>query len=108
MSQTVGPWDFCSQEGPRDLTLKRRHFLVGHHNGRGVAVVFGDEHESEPSEDNARLVAASPDLLDACKRLVMQAEMTTDYLEFTDGTLHSACQQARAALLKAGYTQEAL
>lgn len=54
---TPGPWGFRSRE-PRDVTLKRPHWEVGVHMGRGIAIVFGD------TEANAAFIAAaSPDVI---------------------------------------------
>lgn len=32
--------------GPRDVVLKRDHWLVGYPQGKGLAIVFGDDDEN--------------------------------------------------------------
>lgn len=44
------------------------------------------------------LIAAAPKLQAALQRLLVQAELTSDYGEAEHGTLRSACKQAQAAL----------
>ncbi len=60
---TPGPWGYVD-ESPRDVRLKRAHWSVGALEGReGVALVFRDEA-------NAKLIAAAPELLEACQAMV--------------------------------------
>lgn len=58
-------WAYVVQDGPRELTLKRRHWEVGQARGerKGIAIVFRDEA-------HARLIASAPDLLKEREELV--------------------------------------
>jgi len=59
---TRGPWVYqVSPLTGKDIQLKRAHWCVGIAGGQGLALVF-------ESEANARLVAASPQLLALAKR----------------------------------------
>lgn len=90
---TPGPWDVL----PYVDAIK-----ILDSNGSSIALVC-DRWTDEPGmpPDNARLIAAAPDMLAALQRLCEQAEMTEDYRDSFDGTLVNACKQARAAIAKA-------
>lgn len=64
---TPGPWAYQAKPGPRELTFKRRHWVIGSTvTGHGVGIAFGDG-PGEPDDANARLIAAAPDMLEALK-----------------------------------------
>lgn len=65
---TKGPW-------PVDYTGDGKRIIVGEGlvegpNGYDVAEVYSDDCPRAVAEANARLIAASPDLLEACKALL--------------------------------------
>ena len=68
-AHTPGPWRYEAAE-PAGVNLKRAHWRVGQADApaRGVALAFGDD------EANARLIAAAPDMLEALKDIIEQAE----------------------------------
>lgn len=61
MAHTPGPWS----------AIKAAHGVIDIFDGRGrdIVTVFGGGVEPESKEANARLMAASPELLDAVKKL---------------------------------------
>jgi hypothetical protein len=60
---TPGPWKAIAA-GPREVRLKRDHWEIGSETTRrGVAYAFGGD------DANAKLIAAAPELLEACKTL---------------------------------------
>ena len=65
---TPGPWIICDkQEEPRTVKIG-----TGENGWLGVAQSFGDTQEEATA--NAKLIAAAPDLLEACKGLVEYLE----------------------------------
>jgi len=91
MSYTPGPWRLASRDvGYRVLAPGES----GHRNGMCyVADVYGDLVDADPL-DNARLIAAAPELLDALQTL--HAEHVCNY----DPSIMS-WDDARAAINKA-------
>lgn len=95
---TPGPWykDICGR-------IWRRHPSDLYEYGGGVAGDkpiatvwrgwYGEEEAGFPLEANARLIAAAPELLEACEGLLGLAER--------DGWLHIAVNAARDAIAKA-------
>ena len=71
MSQTIaqpthtpGPWTLRAVQ-PGEAVFKRPFWEIGAEvSGKGVAFAFGND------EANARLIAAAPDLLAACKAVI--------------------------------------
>lgn len=65
MKHTPGPWIFEEVRGSDDKTLVYRRILnVGNvYKQKGIASTGIDEE----AEANARLIAAAPELLEACK-----------------------------------------
>lgn len=84
MKHTPGPWK------------KRPHFtpagnaIVVDSSNIGIAGVFGKSHEQD-AEANAALIAAAPELLEACK-------MILPYLQSNNGY---GADQIEAAIAKA-------
>jgi len=111
---TKGPWTI--DNGPKSLDADHRlfeiHSLTGGktNDGNVIAIVVGDifDHTvplKNQAEANARLIAAAPDLLEACKKayntLSEARDLATDDENFDptdiDDTLnkiHAACSKA--------------
>lgn len=107
---TPGPWVYCytgtsNAEMFRIKTNARRE-------QSGIARVFSWTDHSEESKENARLIAAAPELLEALDQLICggcghrigwngvhDAEQTR--LERTDWKKCNWCKHARAAIAKA-------
>lgn len=111
---TPTPWGFNRHSGPRDVTIKRDHFVVGAPikggGGDGVAIVFGPERGNEsPSDANAafivRAVNAHDALVEALTRLAKWADFPRQwpvgsYLAY-DRDVIAAREALRAAGVKA-------
>lgn len=73
-AHTAGPWVHVQKEGPRPTNLLRRHWEIGQSGPPhyGVAIAFGPEEEGiePPTDANARLIAAAPDLLAAAQTIL--------------------------------------
>ena len=83
MSYTPGPWDLI-QHGEKDSRVGRRTLL---------AIVYSEAYQDRKNQEaNARLIAAAPDLLEACKAMLADplAPVTTQSM-----------QAARIAIAKA-------
>lgn len=67
---TAPPWDMQPKDGPREVTLKRRHWEIGQvvHGDKGVALVFGD------NDANAVFIAAAPTIIDELLAYVEELE----------------------------------
>jgi hypothetical protein len=97
---TPGPWKF-GHHGVEAL------WIGPDYNRAPVALVPHDtEAARETSRDDARLMAAAPDLLEALDKLAHYAECQV--AAFTSGRPHldmtlfpSLCKEARAAIAKA-------
>jgi hypothetical protein len=77
---TPGPWvwtDYGELSGAGDVVMDADYF-------------------SEPSEADARLIAAAPDLLAACEAMLVELDEWEQELG-----RHPACDLARAAIAKA-------
>ena len=94
-SHTAGPWTV----GPEDWLISQssgmgyRNFPVRAPEGFDVAMVYCDEDDDEQVA-NARLIAAAPDLLEACELLLIYLG---DWNDMEDET----CAAARRAIAKA-------
>ena len=91
---TPGPWGYREKAGDREVRLLRTHWEVGHPGGKGVAVVFGDD------DANARLIAAAPDLLRAC-RMIAEAAATSGTEERFGEAVSEFLGEVQAAVAKA-------
>lgn len=100
---TPGPWH-CGQgngEGSIFADDGRMRLAEGGTTLWPICTMVNGWEEAE-DEANAKLIASSPALAVALRRLLIQAEMTDDYEQQLGGTLKSACRQAREALAQAG------
>lgn len=91
IAHTPGPWEVRSGD-----VIRRPHWIRG--GGHTIAEVFWDEYfdEGDPAA-NAALIAAAPDLLDACK--LVQPVLERYALEGPAG--NSVAEQFRDALRSA-------
>lgn len=104
-THTPGPWKAhkpAQSEGVPSDGWTIRFDGPSHH--WHVATVYGQEkptgikYDQGENAANARLIAAAPDLLDACKNIVAACELTEDaYYDAID----TAMNIARAAIAKA-------
>jgi hypothetical protein len=65
MKHTPGPWDVLSNYGERDRVLQANFKDNG---GCYVCQTYGKDKQA-----NARLIAAAPELLEACEKLLKRA-----------------------------------
>lgn len=86
-SHTVGPWHIenYSIVDPQDATI-----LV-----KGVAIPGGPESDSDVQQGraNARLIAAAPEMLELCKRVLRDSErgcLTIDTVQLITDTIAKA------------------
>jgi len=98
---TPGPWSYRKVPRKQEWEINTgRCPNLGHESWTGMAVVFGCDDDPKMGkvvgEANARLIAAAPDLLEACKAMVsaQHAGPITDEMML-------AWKQARAAMDKA-------
>ena len=94
MGHTPGPW----RVGPEDWVISKQYGMGWRQfpiRGKDydVANVFCDEDDAEHTA-NVRLVAAAPDLLEACELLLI-------YLADWDDKDDDTCATARRAIAKA-------
>jgi len=90
---TPGPWTIDDTREYLDKACVR-------HNGIVVCSFLDRCGFAKEGKANARLIAAAPDLLEACKRLLAVVEqLTLDSPLISDG--HTAAKHARAAIAKA-------
>lgn len=68
MAHTPGPWAFHAPLPTQGI----KHFIVHEKFGDIAEVYLWDA--TEASEANARLIAAAPDLLEACQKLIEAIE----------------------------------
>ena len=69
---TSGPWDAARAYG-EDGRWHGSYSVAGGPDRMIVATVWGDDRpvaDPRPAEANARLIAAAPDLLDACQEAI--------------------------------------
>lgn len=89
---TPGPWSFLRSKAPVDGEYD---FAISGEGAPVLAEVFGRFSNGgySPAEDNARLIAAAPELLDALRNLVaVQPNLMANSAELAN---------ARAAIAKA-------
>jgi hypothetical protein len=88
---TPGPWSVIPTPYDPDHTHKIMYDCV-HEGWRRIGAVGGVfAKDSDEAEANARLMAAAPELLDACKELLI-------YLGDWDDMDNETCQAARHAI----------
>ncbi len=92
---TPGPWRWDDDVWEDFDFTERAPWLIA--GGIATPILHGEMRCT--SEANARLIAASPDLLEALKRALPFLEFVSDEIEEAD--LASAERQARAAIRKA-------
>lgn len=115
-SHTAGPWRFHdgSVKGPADGSAELFDFITA--DGREYhaqkqpnfwhLVSLWRPHLA-PTEANARLIAAAPDLMEALEGLLANAEVSRHHLQATESAmlvgsaLFDTILQARAAIVKA-------
>jgi hypothetical protein len=90
MSQTPGPWTWESVPGARG---KKRRILTGGTKSRSKILTLASDCVGMDSAD-ARLVAAAPDLLAACR---LCATLPVDYSRPEQVAAHDAAVRAVAA-----------
>jgi len=92
MKSTPGPWNFETPNHPK--TIHAGNILI--------AEVFANSKTNEETEANARLVASSPELLDALRQYVLDDECSIDGAPDANNLNHD-CRWCRAmrAILKA-------
>lgn len=94
MSHTPGPWTI----GPADWMISQKHgvgwrnFPVRAPGWYDVATVYCDEDDAE-QDANVNLIAAAPDLLEACKYMLENAE-SQGWSEFMLGSARAAISKA--------------
>lgn len=87
---TPGPWNvmFQGSEGKENA----KYWIMG---GDGLTVVtIIQAGKSEPAKENARLVSAAPELLEACK------EALAHFDKYTSGIVIDAKDSLRMAIAK--------
>lgn len=104
MSHTPGPWTWTAPYGATLMftgcRVNEGPILVG---GDNTEVLNANSGEYSPvdNEDNARLIAAAPDLLEACKELMARIDGTMLHTAYTSVAL----EKGRAAIAKAERTE---
>ena len=88
VTHTAGPWELCNKGDYGDFDGNSRVILG---DDRRLAVVHVSDDETDA---NARLIAAAPDLLEACKDAL-------DALYHAEDTMEPLRESLRAAISKA-------
>lgn len=99
MSHTPGPWDFDFVSGMKDgYATLLWYFVKRDGDNVSIAADIVDPITCKPSEANARLIAAAPELLEALQAIVKSLADQDD-----EGIIEHAQQMidARAAIAKA-------
>jgi len=100
VKHTPGPW-----------TARRMHtggFDILDERGRDVVTVYGGGVETESREANARLIAAAPDLLEACQEFLPILERQLASVNpggIADGSVAVQTATARIERLRASITR---
>ena len=92
MKHTPGPWEIDQWPFPDEQSRLHETVLKTLPNGNQV-VICSFEHAAvrESQNANARLIAAAPELLEACEVLVER---------FRPGGIHRYCWMCKTALIK--------
>lgn len=96
---TPGPWSYRKLPRKQEWEIDTGHCPnLGRVSWTGMAVVFGCDDDPKigkvVGEANARLIAATPDLLEALKEILY-------YIGDRKVATHGAMHRARAAIAKA-------
>jgi hypothetical protein len=73
---TPGPWRWTNEFRTRDNSITES--LIGH---EGYGIMSCDGLPNSPKRANARLIAASPQMLKALRRIALEAEAVASILE---------------------------
>ena len=69
MKHTPGPWRIGTSSGPlKELGFNDPPAIYGKNNNSVLAILGGGSIHFENAKANARLIAAAPDLLEACEQ----------------------------------------
>ena len=98
MEHTPGPWEISGGTNSKRSLFVWRKEEPGFIEPHGIATVHGELAEVKA---NARLIAAAPDLLEACRGLLMDTRHRHKYHGPMKCDRCEAYQAARAALAKA-------
>lgn len=93
MAHTPSPW--------KVFVSHLNTFAVVTDDSRGAIICDFDRHNKVNNADNARLIAASPTLLEACKKLLEGCELADLYGDLSDHVPGEIMEIARAAITKA-------
>jgi hypothetical protein len=95
MKHTRGPWH-VAQQSYRNAQTGRAgvHYWIESTPGLSLKT---DSSSSDEAEGNARLMAAAPDLLAACERMLRELKLFVEAEDEED----DVCEMARAAIAKA-------
>ena len=84
------------------IVTSARHNIARLFNDQGMFAMNSRGPTLEEGDDNARLIAASPDLLEACKVLLVATDFNfTNCCIPSDSHTAQACYLARNAIAKA-------
>jgi len=90
VSHTPGPWEINQRvDNPCGIDA-----FISIANVHGVAYAFGDTKEQR--EANAHLIAAAPDLLEACKAVLRWAQVMNLYGTSSEPACVDMCEAAIA------------
>lgn len=104
MSYTSGPWHWDSDPVKNDPTGRVRYRVTA--VGKTITQVYYSSHEGGPTnaEDDAKLIAAAPDLLAMLEEIVAADEAAMKELELIGIPTDKMCaltNKSRAAIAKA-------
>lgn len=98
---TPGPWNYHKQPHPNSEHADLVGFAI-YGDGATVADIFPQPYAVHVNEDNARLISASPDLLEACKAILPEIEAMADQIICPkDNGMRRHANRLRAAIAKA-------
>jgi len=84
MKHTPGPWHIWEND-PKISNSKDYHARISGKDGFCLAIAYGQTYEE--AEANALLIAAAPDLLEACKAAMLWIDETFDPIDFPTETV---------------------